>query len=312
MMVAAAAYSAGRLPTFAAHTSAKTSENSALAAIPLHLDSDGLIVQADRDGGDTAQRMGWFWFGIYVREKILGIPWLGDRPTTLEIAVALLEDGKSGRFRRHPQQEKWRETQRFSRDQQTPMIAALGMYGITAPIERMLSAMSPCSYMPPLRCIQGTKDVSDPDHDNLIRRALKTDPECLGDIWLAGGAVTHLINAAVNKNDVGGDLNLSVRLAMSALRSPTTMSREAISVYSKNRSVSSGCYIIQYRAAYPNDYSADERTMVQRIESGIRQHGWLPECPRVLGAYRWYFRTESGGNPALAELYAPLVERYLS
>lgn len=50
--------------------------------------------------------------------------------------------------------------------------------------------------------------------------------------------------------------------------------------------------------------------MTARIRKGIAE-GWQPDCPRVLGALRWYFRAESKGNPELAELYAPIVEAFL-
>jgi len=51
--------------------------------------------------------------------------------------------------------------------------------------------------------------------------------------------------------------------------------------------------------------------MKARIKAGIAT-GWTTDCPRVLGALRWYFRAESGGCSILAELYEPMVNRWLS
>ncbi len=77
------------------------------------------------------------------------------------------------------------------------------------------------------------------------------------------------------------------------------------------RPVCSGCYLTHYRSSYPNDFGANETTMANRIKAGIAQ-GWTPDCPPVLGALRWYFRAESDGSPALAELYQPIVQQFLS
>lgn len=38
----------------------------------------------------------------------------------------------------------------------------------------------------------------------------------------------------------------------------------------------------------------------------------LGETNSVMGALAWYHRAEAGGNPEMAELYRPLVQKYFS
>jgi hypothetical protein len=50
--------------------------------------------------------------------------------------------------------------------------------------------------------------------------------------------------------------------------------------------------------------------MKSRIDQGIAS-GWQTDSSRVYGAIRWYQRGETGANPALAELYRPIIKAYL-
>jgi hypothetical protein len=40
---------------------------------PIFYDADGLIVHRGNDGGDTAQREGWYWLGRWVWENKLNL-----------------------------------------------------------------------------------------------------------------------------------------------------------------------------------------------------------------------------------------------
>lgn len=87
-----------------------------------------MIVQLDRDGGDSCQRMGMYYVGL----KLLGIEkdFLGRKPSLgLIHAISTLRCGL-GNFKRHPDKNKWySDPDRMSRDQVTPIICALGLYG---------------------------------------------------------------------------------------------------------------------------------------------------------------------------------------
>jgi len=289
---------------FAKFASAQTSVSD------IYLDNLGLIVQRDGDGGDTAQREGWAWLGVWVRMYLLKNPWSKNLPVDLAGTLDLLEVGRTGEFRRHPTQGGWKsDPNSFSRDQLVPLLAAMGVWGDAPRALRSWNAVRPCNVV--WKCIQGTSDVVGPDLVNLYKRAMDQMPNEEGDKFLALGAANRIRQAMANPDDVGDDLNLIVQLLMGLIRRPSVSLRDAVFAYSKNRPVCRGCYLQHYRNAYPGDFGADETMMRARIDHGIAS-GWTVDCPRILGALRWYFRTESGGCSALAELYAPIVEKYFS
>ena len=94
--------------------------------------------------------------------------------------------------------------------------------------------------------------------------------------YFGWGGRPSLQAAKQNPNDVGDDVNQVVELLTCKVRLPSASTDQAALLYSaKTRPVCRGCYIGQYRKAYPGDYDAVETTMVSRIEAGI-VHGWKP------------------------------------
>ena len=277
----------------------------------IYFDDSGLIVQRDGDGGDTAQREGWVWFGTWLRTVEMKMASPVVLPITFASTMDLLEHPtRRGEFRRHPTQPGFRsDPDAFSRDQITPLVAAMGVWGDQPRLKRSWAAKRPCHGV--LTCVQGTQDIVGPDLVNLYRRSWGEPPDSNGDLVLVGSVLTRLSQAQSDPEDVGDDVNLIVELLMAKIRSPSAASEQATTLYAKNRAVSAGCYLSQYRKAFPGDYLAGESTMKARIKAGIAS-GWSPDCPRVLGALRWYFRAESGGCSSLAELYEPMVNRWLT
>jgi len=100
-----------------------------------------------------------------------------------------------------------------------------------------------------------------------------------------------------------------VRLLMSALRFPTLETQSGIRVYVTQRPFSFGSFLATYQKVY-GDNPIDEETLKVRIADGIRS-GWTPDAPPVHGAVRWYHRKHGGGNPHLAVLYEPIIERLI-
>lgn len=115
----------------------------------IHCDVDGLIVhrtpQGKADGGDTAQREGWYWFGVWIRQNKLHQPWTKPRRLSFPQVIALLEPGKDGVFYRHPKLPPWNNPRSkefgFSRDQMIPLVAAMGVWGMKAEIQRLWDAL---------------------------------------------------------------------------------------------------------------------------------------------------------------------------
>jgi hypothetical protein len=63
----------------------------------MYCDQNGLIIHRDPDtglpdGGDTAQREGFYWLGVWLRSNIAGLPqWDRQRKLTFEQVLAFLE-----------------------------------------------------------------------------------------------------------------------------------------------------------------------------------------------------------------------------
>ena len=108
--------SAGKAPVFEGHLMRLPASD--LDRSLIHFDDHGLIVQADGDGGDTAQRTGMLFFRFRDAEAF-------------RLALDQLEI-REGIYVRHPYQNGFRnDPNRFSRDQQRAIVIALGSYGMT-------------------------------------------------------------------------------------------------------------------------------------------------------------------------------------
>jgi hypothetical protein len=120
----------------------------------------------------------------------------------------------------------------------------------------------------------------------------------------------RIASSLTNRDNTGDDLNLIVMLLVGLLRFPSTTLKDAANRYAKNRGVSYGSFLGAYRDKYGVDLSVPAKTVADRVDAGIKT-GWKTDSSRVLGAVRWYHRPESGANPGLAELYAPIIRHYL-
>ncbi len=168
-------------------------------------------------------------------------------------------------------------------------------------------------------------DLIGPQTLNLFQRAFNQNPlvgpglpTSIMGVLATGGATGEaelLTNAHLrvgashsNKDDVGDDLNLIVKLLMAKLRFGTPVSDEATRVYYTERAHSYGSYFGTYKAQYGDDATDFDA----RLKSGA-DGGWGPDAgvSPALGAVRWYHRSNTGANPQLAELYSVIIERFL-
>ena len=162
-----------------------------------------------------------------------------------------------------------------------------------------------------------TGDIVGPATINLFRRAWGENPLPASDHNGPGGEEELSANVDIrlastlnDRDNTGDDLNLIVMLLMAALRFPTAASTAAATRYAKNRPVSYGSFLGAYRRKYGVDVKAQPGEVKRRLDQGIAS-GWKTDASRVYGAVRWYHRIESGANPQLAELYAPITKKYL-
>ena len=165
-------------------------------------------------------------------------------------------------------------------------------------------------------------DFIGPATVNLFRRAMGEDPMvgfstalqlppvnhgtgALGEAELFANALLRIQQGTLRDN-TGDDLNLIVMMLMSKLRFPSVESEASMALYAGFRPFSYGRDLETYYSVY----GADGTDMDVRIANGIRS-GWRADTPPANGAVRWYHRAETGGNPQLAELYDPIIHRFI-
>jgi hypothetical protein len=273
----------------------------------IYYDAGGLIVQQDCDGGDTAQREGMYWLANWVRVNPLGIqPYGATRSVTFTKVMDQLEQGRTGEFRRHPTQPGWSDPKEISRDQLIPLIAAMGVQNDFVRLDRFRD-----------RLRQGIYFVNKDFlllYEEFIKRARDRDLLFDGDVdrFLLDRAVdTRRDEAKSNMNDVGDDLNLVVQLLLAEVRRGAKI-RAVRARYALERPKNYGLYLTRYRLKYPGDVSAKEGEMIRRMEDGINNLGWKPDCSSVLGVFKWYFRVEAGGSPGFTAMYKPILDTYFA
>jgi len=270
----------------------------------IYYDQMDFIVQQDCDGGDTAQREGMYWLGNWVRINDLHIERYGGlRKINFAQVMDLLEDDqKTGRFRRHPTQQKWKDPKEMSRDQLIPLIAAMGVNRDFVRIDRFRDRLRQDSYFV-------NKD-SMLLFEEFIKRARDVDLLFGGDVdrtILDKAVDSRRDQAKGSMDDVGDDLNLIVQLLLAAVRRGDQV--KAIRArYVRERPKNYGVYLTRYRDLYPMDFSANKDEMIRRMEDGINNRSWKPDCTSVFGVFKWYFRAEAGGSPGLAALYKPILD----
>jgi hypothetical protein len=227
----------------------------------IHFDIYNLIVQSDGDGGDTAQRTGMF---FYVH---------GDR-LAFEAALNRLEMSP-GIYARHPYQEGFRSNPaRFSRDQQRPLVIALGKYRMYDRLKRLT-----VEHVKRFGKYQNLDFIGPTNISEYIRafRAQALYPVLyFSDLGLLTDSILNVASSYFNR-DQTDDNNHVLTLLQSQDIMPTPVSWLARKIYKYFRARNFGNTI-------------------------------LGEDSPIQGALAWYHRSESGGNPLIAESYRELIQ----
>ena len=98
----------------------------------MYHDENGLIVQRDMDGGDSAGREGDYWFAKALIDPRSDLMFVTNKELTFSEVLTLLQvsPGVFVRNPRHnpttPPDKSWNDPTDFSRDQATPLIIAMG------------------------------------------------------------------------------------------------------------------------------------------------------------------------------------------
>ena len=108
---------------------------------------DGLIMHDNADFGDTAQREGWYWLGVWIRANEIHQPWVDSPPRALSFddVERKLEPNQDGVFVRAPGKDPFgratpgdgNENHGMTRDQLVPLIAALSVWGKRDALQRL-------------------------------------------------------------------------------------------------------------------------------------------------------------------------------
>lgn len=274
----------------------------------MYIDAYSIIVQKDMDGGDSLQREGMYAFGKKLRYdesqgKIFITPPSSRRIATVDVMDTF--EVQPGIYVRHPDPTKWYSNpDTTSRDQLFPVIAYCAAYEDYPRLWRLFKATAQRGFF-----AQNTVRIDEDINDKKL-----PDPMILsiaqfiraGGWWtaplypllfvfdsidLVGTLINmlpihfqddHFIPRARNQNDVD-DNNLVIQHLLAATHKPTPMSELNRYLYSVTR---------------PRNLGNTK----------------LGEKNPVMGALRWYHRSEFGGegNPEMAELYRPLIEKYFT
>ncbi|GEM_PF-6380730 len=176
-------------------------------------------------------------------------------------------------------------------------------------------------------------DIVTPPVVNLFRAAMGTDayrlnlelptpetdpPVVVGEVTLGTGVGDRNNAASASRDDTSDDLNLIILL----LRTKGTVyaagqPQDAAGFFGRTRPYSYGSYIGAYLAHYcDSEWTSTNLDVMEdvkkRIEAGIVSGGWQPDLPAVYGAVLWYQRPQTGANPLLAQLYRPILDRFIN
>jgi hypothetical protein len=253
-------------------------------------DNYNLPVQADGDGGDTANRFGLLSAaaGLLKREVSFKLPdgslikldaddYFSAGFGSLEIAPGILA--------RHP--EQWNEAEDFSRDQQTPVVIAAGMTKAYDELQSLAIA-----HLKRFGKYQN-KDWASPEHIAIYTRAFINDDNVLllaplaypslllGDIFTFFNSIARVYASYKNPDDTSDDVNHILVMIQQRITVATPISWLARQVY------------VHFRKNAGKD--KDSRL------SGLAAQS----------AYDHYFREETGAPP-MNDIYRPLIKEYLS
>jgi hypothetical protein len=241
----------------------------------VNLDEHGLPIQSDGDKRDQLQRCGM----IATAQVLTG----GAADPLLTTAVFEKLQVSPGVYTRFI----GGSTDNVSADQLIPIIAFCIAAGFTHEVKSLFKAMMKRggfaqNYRDGLSDRQGIKvpDLMLFRAAPLFARAKKPfyPLAMLADIYLMLMALTACLDRHPDHVD---DNNLVMTLIVCNERMPTPISRKALQLYKKFRAWNYGC--------------TDERA----CDNGSF----------VYGALRHYHRAEAGGNPEVADLWRPLIQK---
>lgn len=238
----------------------------------MYFDDDHLIVQQNGDGGDTAQRMGLYHSFLQMRGMMKVT---NDRlpfSTCLDYMAAIEKlQAVPGIWRRHPSQ--WCSVEDFSRDQTVPNIIAMGFCDAEASLKATTKAFAKRGF---LFC--QNKDIVSPQLlASFIRSWFWSISNFAGFLW----PLVFLLDFFLV-------LDVILRIF-----------NKFIDKDNVGDDLNTTLLVLQAEHSLPTPLSWLARKL----------YGFLPLG--VNHSFSHYFRAETGGNPELAEIAKPVIDKYI-
>lgn len=159
------------------------------------------------DGGDSSQRCGAYWFGIYLRNKkgFGSDDWPYRRQEDFQLAIDSLEINQSGLWRRNKYQ--YNQPEDYSADQQVSLQCALKVHNKIEPLKRMI--------------FKQWKHFGKYQNADIRKYEWTIDFRCLGwwwmyplicilDLGLLVNLIIRIIKNTIDPDNVGDTLNNSI------------------------------------------------------------------------------------------------------
>ena len=270
----------------------------------MHIDAYAIISQKDGDGGDSLHREGMYAFGKWLRynasENKVYIAEIPERSDPKKIMDKF--EVREGVYVRHPDSTTWSSSNPLttSRDQLVPLIAYCGAYEDHQRLWRLFKATWKRGFF-----AQNTQRIGDHPPE------WKVPDTMIGHLGLfirAGGYWTAPLYPVLLFTDTL-DLFGTV-VATFPLHWEESHFRFR---FKEPRDVDDNNAIIAHLMAVafkPTPISWLNRKYYSLTRAENFGNIKLGEKNRVMGALAWYHRAEAGGNPQMAELYRPLIEKY--
>lgn len=271
----------------------------------MYIDSYALIAQQDGDVGDSLQREGMYAFGRWMRyDDRTQTVYLSEPPGRRDPKKIIAKfEVAPGVYVRHPDPTRWSsDPDTTSRDQVVPVIAYCAAFRDYPRLARLFGASAARGLF-----AQNTLPINEgPEH----RKVPDTMIGTLGLFIRAGGWWTAPLYPLLFITDTA-DLIATV-LATIPLHWEESTHRLRISEprdVDDNNSVIAHLLALRFK---PTPVSWLNRQIYAATRGRNLGNSQLGETNAVMGALAWYHRREAGGNPEIAELYRPLIERYFS
>lgn len=271
----------------------------------MHVDAYALITQEDGDGGDTLHREGMYAFGKWLRyDEDQNQVFIEDIPARRDPASLFGQfEVRPGIYVRHPDKTRWyANPDTTSRDQLVPLIAYCGAYRDYPRLARLFAATLARGFF-----AQNTLRIGD---DETERKVPDTMIGTLGLFIRAGGWWTAPLYPLLFVTDT-----LDVLATLGNLVPLHWEESNFRLRWKETRDVDDNNTIVAHLVALkfkPTPISWLHRRLYAVTRAPNLGNTQLGERNPVMGALAWYHRLDAGGNPEIAELYRPLIEKYFS